>query len=69
MILKEMEERDHLEQLNAQKARLKREEHKREAARLLEERKKDQVSVLQSFFLIVFYIQSQCYLDIVLISL
>src|SRR4051812_36516433 len=37
MLLKEMEEADRVEQMNAQKARLKREEHKREVNRLLDE--------------------------------
>ena len=47
MLLQSLEERDQLVQLNAQKARLKREEHKREVTRILEERKKDQERIKQ----------------------
>lgn len=46
-LLSVMAEKDKLDQMNAQKARLKREEHKREASRLLEERKKEQERMKQ----------------------
>ncbi len=41
-MLKKMADGDRLEQMNNQKARLKREEHKKEVQRLLEERRKSQ---------------------------